>query len=185
MFARVKSTSCVSSRAVTAREALNWGEQWIQAIAPHTDAPCAFFDIDFTLIDAMGKPILETVGLLKKCEALGVQVFYITARPESGRSETLRALRAIDLQPRSSSLAMFPPELEVTYESIGRMKRKHRARYAQQMTPILNVGDAFTDGGSDSQLQTLTGVNQDDPKMTGIFWLQPYPFIKLPTRAIE
>lgn len=185
MLVRVKKTDCPASRAVSAKEVVQWATEWVEVVAPCAEQPCAFFDIDYTLIDGTGNPLPDVVALLRKCELYNATCFYITARPETGRAETLRALKRIQLTVSSDRLAMMPGELNTSFENIARMKRKARARFAHGFTPILNVGDAFSDGGSGSQLEMLKGVAIDDPKTTGIFMLQSYPFVKLPGRQVS
>jgi hypothetical protein len=184
MLVRVKKTECPCSRAVSVKEVLQWASEWVEVIAPYAERPCAFFDIDHTLIDGAGDPLADVVALLRKCEVYNVHCFYVTARPETGRAETLRALERIKLHVPSERLAMMPVEINTTFDNIARMKRKARARFAHGLTPILNVGDAFSDGGSGSQLEMLKGVAIDDPKTTGVFMLQTYPFVKLPGRQV-
>ena len=183
MLARVKKATCPAARSIDVKDVLNWSHAWIESVGPFSELPCAFFDIDFTLVDGRGKPLEEVIKLVRKCEQYGVHCFYVTARPESGRAETLRLLQRLKLDVKTQDLAMYPPELPTTFESIARMKRKYRARMAHGHTPVLNVGDTFSDGGSTTQLEMLGGVSIDDPKVCGVFFMQNYPFCKLPGRG--
>ena len=109
MIARVKKAKCPAARAVDKKEVLGWATNWVRALAPYAENPCAFFDIDHTLVDGRGKPLEDALKLVRTCEQHGVHCFYITARPESGRTETLQLLHSLKLRVDSQDLAMHPP----------------------------------------------------------------------------
>jgi predicted secreted acid phosphatase len=92
---------------------------------------------------ARDQPILSTLQLYRQARSLGVEVFFITGRPEFLRNPTERNLRAAGYE-GWKDLIMAPQGLRV--KSAADFKAPARQRIAAQgYSIILNMGDQDSD----------------------------------------
>jgi predicted secreted acid phosphatase len=88
-------------------------------------------------------PIADTVALVKKAQSLGVDVFFITGRPESQRAATEANLKAAGYADWKG-LALKQPG--VTYASTSAYKAGERQKIVDSgYTLLLNMGDQWSD----------------------------------------
>ncbi|KXW65773.1 hypothetical protein MPHL43239_09955 [Mycolicibacterium phlei DSM 43239 = CCUG 21000] len=122
---------------------------WIAERAPQVRRPAVVIDVDETalsnwaVVDGRPAAIPPTLELFTTAREHGVDVFFITGRPESMRSTTERDLRAAGYR-GYTRLIMKPDDLQ--YDSYADFKAPQRERLVRQgFTLIANVGDQRSD----------------------------------------
>lgn len=126
--------------------AVRWALSYLGCVRHMAHKPAIVLDIDGTVIwNAPGgngsKCVLHFKSLVDACYAAGVEVFFVTARPEStdNRAHTERQLQRCAL--RYKKLYMMPPRQDYA-------RYKHRAREdiaLSEYTVLLSIGDQFAD----------------------------------------
>jgi len=167
------------------RPLVRWMKRWVAFHASMAALPpCVVFDIDHTLVDGKGRGIAEMVSFYAWCLERGVACHLVTARAESeaNEAETRRQMAEAGVT-RFSRLRMMPapprPASAVTAAYVSAYKAGARKEVERASTILLNVGDQWTDMGSEAEVSLLGAVTHS---LSGVF-LSPshsYPFVKLP-----
>jgi len=125
---------------------VRWALAYLGCTRAMARKPAVSLDIDGTVLynapDGRTKCVRLFKNLVDACEAAGVAIFYITARPESARNRahTERQLRDCGLD-RHARLYMMPDEADY-----ARYKFQCRHDVAKQgYTLLLAVGDQLAD----------------------------------------
>ena len=126
--------------------AVRWALAYLGCTRLMSSQPAVVLDIDGTVIyNAPGgqasKCVLHFKSLVEACNKADVEVFFVTARPDTidNRAHTERQLQRCGL--RYKRLYMRPPRQEY-----GRYKFRAREAIAEAgYTVLLSIGDQFAD----------------------------------------
>ena len=113
----------------------------------HSDFPpnaAAIFDIDGTLLDAAGRPIVPVVSLYNYVRSRGITPFIVTARLHAFAKYTEQQLNSNGI---TGYKAMYMRPSLVSDPGKGKLaSRRHIAQ--QRYTAILSIGDMPFDVGA-------------------------------------
>lgn len=171
----------VRTEASNLREMVGFARKWCKWHASFAPSPCAVFDIDQTVITPFNTPVVEVCDLFRWCLANSIACMFVTARPDTprNREETKRALKYHDLAGYDKLFLMNTNSNTVTFESVAKYKRAARAQIGRAHTIVLNVGDQWSDLGSNRQLERAVGPLKKDARANGIFFVEDCPGLKL------